>query len=140
MTRTGYHCDPDGRLMIGSLGFLSDGVRSVKAWGRRVLKRLWPDLAEPGWSHVWQGMVGLTSHHLPRLISPEEGLIGTIGCNGRGIAANSYFGLMLADIVMGRDRPRPLPVETSAPRAFRAVQRDGLDLAMRFYRNTLLLT
>lgn len=131
--------DPEGRLMIGSLGSVSDGARAVQGWGRRVLKRLWSELPEPGWSHVWQGTVGLTSHHLPRLISPEEGLIGTIGCNGRGIAANTYFGGMLADIVMERKGPRPLPIETSRPRRFRSLKRESLDLAMRLYRNTALL-
>lgn len=131
--------DPEGRLMIGSLGFLSDGVGGVEKWGRRVLKKIWGDLPDIGWSHAWQGTVGLTSHHLPHLLSPEDGLIGTIGCNGRGIATNTYFGRMLADITMGKDRSWPLPVEKSAPRRIRSLQRDGLDLAMRLYRNTVLL-
>ncbi|WP_273928981.1 NAD(P)/FAD-dependent oxidoreductase [Klebsiella variicola] len=132
--------DPEGRLMIGSLGNLSDDSRrSIEAWGKRVLKRLWPQLPAPQWSHVWQGTIGLTNHHLPRLLSPEDGLIGTIGCNGRGIAANSYFGRMVADITMGRKVARPLPIEKQAPRAFKGPQQDGLDLAMRLYRNTFLL-
>ena len=83
--------------------------------------------------------MGLTRHKLPHLISPAEGLIGTIGCNGRGIAPNSYFGRMLADITLGIPGPRPLPVETSAPRRLRAVQTSALDLGMRIYRNTTLL-
>lgn len=134
-----FRYDPAGRLMIGSLGFLPDSVRKPEAWARKALKRLWPDLPDPGWSHVWQGTLGLTSHHMPRLISPEDGLIGTIGCNGRGIAPNSYFGAMLADIVLKRPGPRPLPVEKSAPRSLRALRCNSLDLAMRLYRNTLLL-
>lgn len=134
-----FRYDPEGRLMIGSLGFLRDGTRGPEQWAKRVLRRLWPDLPDPGFSHVWQGTLGLTSHHMPRLICPEDGLIGTIGCNGRGIAPNSYFGAMLADIALDRAGPRPLPMETAAPRAARALQRDALDLAMRLYRNTLLL-
>lgn len=134
-----FRYDPARRLMVGSLGFLPDGARGPESWAWRALQRLWPELPDPGWSHVWQGTLGLTSHHMPRLISPEEGLIGTIGCNGRGIAPNSYFGSMLADIVLKKDGPRPLPVEKSAPQPLRTLRRDGLDLAMRLYRNTLLL-
>ncbi|MEI4472403.1 NAD(P)/FAD-dependent oxidoreductase [Frigidibacter sp. MR17.24] len=135
-----FRYDPEGRLMVGSLGFLGDGRRGPEAWAARALARLWPGLPDPGWSHVWQGTLGLTSHGMPRLISPEDGLIGTIGCNGRGIAPNSYFGAMLADIAMGRDGPRPLPLEPAAPRPARAMRRAALDLGMRIYRNTTLLT
>ena len=134
-----FRFDPDRRLMVGSLGFLSDGARAPQAWAQRVIDRLWPGLPPLDWSHVWQGTLGLTSHGMPRLISPEEGLIGTVGCNGRGIAPNCYFGRMLADIALGRDCPMPLPVETGAPYPARALRRDAMDAAMRLYRNTFLL-
>ncbi|MBT9385429.1 FAD-binding oxidoreductase [Pseudooceanicola sp. CBS1P-1] len=134
-----FRFDPGGRLMIGSLGFLPDGTRGPQAWAQRALNRLWPGLPKQDFSHVWQGTLGLTAHHMPRLMSPEEGLIGTVGCNGRGIAPNCYFGRMLADIVLGRAGPLPLPVETAAPQGRRALRRDAMDAAMRLYRNTLLL-
>lgn len=134
-----FRYDPAGRLMVGSLGFLPDGAQRPEAWAKRALRRLWPDLPDPGWSHVWQGTLGLTSHHMPRLISPEEGLVGTIGCNGRGIAPNSYFGAMLADLVLKKTVPLPLPIEAEAPQFMRTLRRDTLDLAMRLYRNTTLL-
>jgi len=133
-----FRYDPEGRLKIGSLGFLSDGAEGIQRWAARILARHWPDLPAQEWSHVWQGTLGLTAHRMPRLISPAEGLIGTIGCNGRGIAPNSYFGGMLADITLGRAGPRPLPVEQSSPRPLRALQCDALDLSMRIYRNTFL--
>lgn len=134
-----FRFDPAGRLMVGSLGFLSDGARGPQGWAQRAIDRLWPGLDALDWSHVWQGTLGLTSHGMPRLISPEEGLIGTVGCNGRGIAPNCYFGRMLADIALGRDCPMPLPLEESAPYTARALRRDAMDAAMRLYRNTLLL-
>lgn len=139
-----FRFDPAGRLKIGSLGFLSDGTRLQQAWAQRAVDRFWPGLPRFEFTHVWQGTLGLTSHHMPRLISPEEGLIGTIGCNGRGIAPNCHFGRVLAQIALeklgrGEAGDLPLPVEPAAPFPLRGLRRDAMDAAMRVYRNTLLL-
>jgi glycine/D-amino acid oxidase-like deaminating enzyme len=130
--------DPQGRLMVGCLGFLPREVGDASDWAARILKRLYPGLSPLRWQYRWSGTLGLTPDNLPHLVQPAPGLLATVGCNGRGIAPNTYFGHLLADLALDRPVESPLPLR--APRAYpyRELKLEGYDLGMRLYRNTLL--
>lgn len=131
--------DREGRLMVGCLGCLP--WRAGKAdtrWADRVIRRLFPEIGPLVWQYRWSGTLGLTPNRLPHLVQPAPGLLATVGCNGRGIAPNTFFGHMLADMALGKTDHLPLPLK--APRGYplRSVKMTAYDLAMRLYRNTFL--
>lgn len=134
-----FRFDPVGRLHVGSIGFLpiySQGDR----WVRRAMKFVYPFAPEFEWGYRWSGTLGQTVDRLPHLVEPRPGIFGTIGCNGRGIAPNAYFGRMLAKLALGEDVVTPLPLQKSVKYPHRELALEAYDAGIRFYRNTLLFT
>ncbi|QIB34596.1 NAD(P)/FAD-dependent oxidoreductase [Ancylobacter pratisalsi] len=134
-----FRYDPEGRLMVGCIGFLPKGLDST-GWADRALRFVFPQAPRFPWRFRWSGRLGQTPDRLPHFVEPRPGLLATLGCNGRGIAPNTYFGAMLARLALGETLQTPLP--RTAPHAYpnRALAREGYDAAIRLYRNTLLFT
>lgn len=130
--------DRDGRLMVGSLGFLPWGEQTK--WADRAIRKLFPDVPPLTWRYRWSGTLGLTPNRLPHLLQPAPGLLATVGCNGRGIAPNTFFGHMLADMAMGRNTDLPLPPRAPSSYPLRNINMHNYDMAMRVYRNSLLFS
>ena len=134
-----FRYDPEGRLMVGCIGFLPKALDST-GWADRAVRFLFPQAPRFPWRFRWSGRLGQTPDRLPHFVEPRPGVLATLGCNGRGIAPNTCFGAMLARRALGETSPTPLPC--AAPRAYphRALAREGYDAAIRLYRNTLLFT
>ncbi|MFO1327586.1 MAG: hypothetical protein U1F56_09545 [Rubrivivax sp.] len=70
----------------------------------------------PRFGHVWHGVFAATPDKLPRFWRFDDGVLGWIGCNGRGVAFGTAVGPLLADAALGDATAlRTLPFE--APRA-----------------------
>lgn len=132
-----FRYDPDNRLQVGSIGFLP-WLADRDGWVRRAMKFVFPASPDFIWGYRWSGIVGHTLDQLPHLIEPRPGILGTIGCNGRGIAPNAYFGRMLAQLALGEQVDTPLPLRRPGAYPFRRPAMEGHDLGTRLYRNTLL--
>ncbi|MFN0185763.1 MAG: NAD(P)/FAD-dependent oxidoreductase [Aquabacterium sp.] len=111
--------DASGRLVSGAalamhLGY--DG-RLRQRIAARLLK-LYPQLAALGGitlSHLWHGVFAATPDKLPRFHRYDDGMIGWVGCNGRGVAFGTALGAPLVDALLdGGAAARRLPFE--APR------------------------
>lgn len=134
-----FRYDPVGRLHVGSIGFLpihSEGDN----WVNRAMKFVYPFAPTFKWGYRWSGTLGQTVDRLPHLVEPRPGIFATIGCNGRGIAPNAYFGKMLASIALGDDVITPLPLRNSTKYPMREIALEAYDAGIRFYRNTLIFT
>ncbi|MBP2302708.1 NAD(P)/FAD-dependent oxidoreductase [Azospirillum picis] len=120
-----YRFDRQGRLVFGSVGALQGTGASVhRAWARRALARLFPQLGPIRFEQEWYGQIGMTSDNLPRFHQLGRNVIGFSGYNGRGIAPGTVLGRCLAEHIAGRlpDRDLPLPdslTETVRGRAAR---------------------
>lgn len=134
-----FRYDPEGRLMVGCVGFLPHETRRGR-WAERALRHLYPDLPRLEWEFRWSGTLSKTPNLMPHFLQPAPGLYATLGCNGRGIAPNTYFGTMLARMVLGEDLAAPLPALPAHPYPFRTLMREGYDAGMRIYRNTLIFS
>ena len=113
-----FRFDRDGRLVFGSVGALRGTGRAVhRDWGRRALKRLFPQLGDVAFAHEWYGQIGMTADSLPRFHRLARNTVGFSGYNGRGIAPGTVFGRCLADLVLGRldDDDLALPVTVPVP-------------------------
>lgn len=132
-----FRYDPENRLQVGSIGFLPWRA-DRDGWVRRALGFVFPDAPEFRWGYRWSGIVGHTKTQLPHLVEPRPGIYATVGCNGRGIAPNAYFGKLLARMALGEAVEAPLPMRTSTPHPRRRLSMEAHDAGTRIYRNTLL--
>jgi glycine/D-amino acid oxidase-like deaminating enzyme len=120
-----FRLDQQGRLIFGSVGALRGPGRSIHPnWGRRALKRIFPQLSDVEFEFEWYGSIGMTSNNLPKLHWLGRNVISFSGYNGRGIAPGTTFGRTLAQLILGEitEADLPLPVTNPAPIRYRAVQ------------------
>lgn len=120
-----FRLDRAGRLVFGSVGALRNSGTAVhKAWARRALSRLYPQLGKIAFEHEWYGQIGMTGDALPRLHTFGPNVVGFSGYNGRGIAPGTVFGRELALLVAGEKgyADLPLPVSEVSPAPFRRIR------------------
>ncbi|MBL8312330.1 MAG: FAD-binding oxidoreductase [Rubrivivax sp.] len=126
------HLDAQGRIVTGGALAFAPGyeARLRRRIGQRLLK-LYPQLQaldEVRFDHLWHGVFAATPDKLPRFWRLDDGVLGWVGCNGRGLALGTALGPVLADAALDGQRARvPLPFE--APRAIRGHAFAGLGVA-----------
>lgn len=97
-----FRLDRAGRLIFGSVGALRGAGTDIhRAWSRREITRLFPQLADITFEHEWFGMIGMTAEALPRLHVHDRGVFSISGYNGRGIAPGTVLGRDLARLAIG---------------------------------------
>jgi glycine/D-amino acid oxidase-like deaminating enzyme len=112
-----FRMDQAGRLVFGSVGALrGTGAPIHKAWARRSLKRLFPQLGQVSFDAEWFGMIGMTDNALPRLHKFAPNVVSFCGYNGRGISPGTTFGKVLADHILGRTGEDALPLPFTDPK------------------------
>lgn len=111
-----FRMDKAGRLVFGSVGALRNGGAAVhKAWARRSLARLFPELGKVDFECEWYGQIGMTTNALPRFHRFAPNVVGFSGYNGRGIAPGTVFGRVLARHILGEVGEAELPLPLSDP-------------------------
>ena len=112
-----YRLDRDDRLISGGMTIIPLGAHGRMASG--IVARLAAELrlrAVPDIAHIWRGTAAMTTDFLPHLLEFAPGMVGGIGCNGRGIAATAMLGEVLADAACGTKLAElPVPVVSSRP-------------------------
>lgn len=120
-----FRFDREGRLIFGSVGALRGTGSAVhRAWSKRALVRLFPQLGKVTFEHSWYGMIGMTDNAVPRLHLYDRNCISISGFNGRGIAPGTTFGRDLAEVVLGRRSVQSLslPLTKLARARFRSTR------------------
>ncbi len=94
--------DARNRLITGG-AVLGPGnkVERIKARVTERLQRLWPQIGDVKFDHVWNGYVGMTADFLPRIHRLGPNAYGWTGCNGRAVALTIPLGRELAKAVQG---------------------------------------
>ena len=94
--------DARNRLITGG-AVLGPGnkVERIKARVTERLQRLWPQIGDVTFDHVWNGYVGMTADFLPRVHKLGPNAYGWTGCNGRAVALTIPLGRELAKAVQG---------------------------------------
>ena len=111
-----FRKDRAGRLL------LVVGGSAAPATG--LLRRFFPQLGEIEFEYQWNGIVGISPTHLPRLHLPAKGLYAITGYSGRGLSTATMVGKVLATHLSGeleRDE-LPLPVQTLKRLPFRGLK------------------
>ena len=97
-----FRKSPDGRLIFGGgenyrPGFPTD----LKAFVRRHMLKIYPDLADVAVTHAWGGTLGITVHRAPFVRELAPGVRIAAGYSGQGVMLAPWFGKLLADAVLG---------------------------------------
>jgi glycine/D-amino acid oxidase-like deaminating enzyme len=115
---TYFRFDRDGRLLFGSVGALKGtGLAVHRAWAKRALKKIFPQVGEAEFETQWYGMIGMTGDALPRFHRLADNVVTFCGYNGRGIGTGTVFGRVLADHILGRVAEKDLPLPVTTPDA-----------------------
>lgn len=123
--------EPDGRMVLGSIGQGDAGAAPDFRRLRREAIRIFPQLARATWRFEWGGRVAITEDHLPHLHEPAPGLLVGLGYNGRGVAMATVMGRLLAERALGKDAADlPIPITPVRPYPFSGFTGIGLPLAI----------
>lgn len=111
-----YRFDAMNRLVFGSVGALrNSGLAVHRAWAKRALRKLYPQITELRFEQEWFGNIGMTSDNLPRFHQLDDGIYSFCGYNGRGIAPGTVFGRAMAGLLSGDIAAAALPLPLSQP-------------------------
>jgi len=117
--------DAQGRLVFGSVGALEgSALHAHRAWARRAISRIFPQLGDVDFESEWYGRIGMTDNSMPRFHKLASHVIAVSGYNGRGIAPGTVFGRLLAGYVEGAitDEDLPLPATDPVQPSFRRLR------------------
>jgi glycine/D-amino acid oxidase-like deaminating enzyme len=120
-----FRMDQAGRLVFGSVGALRNSGTAVhRAWARRSLARIYPQLGNVEFECEWYGQIGMTDNSVPRFHRFAENVVSFCGYNGRGIAPGTAFGKCIAAHVAGEivEADLPLPLTEAKPQAMRSLK------------------
>lgn len=130
---------PDGRIMLGGKGPLSDTPAAMEAHKRHLLKvvaRKFPFMRAPRADYFWGGWVALSPDSIPHVATAEDdpGVHYALGYMGSGVAFSIHAGKRLAERITGAGGTLPAPISAPLPRfPFAAFRRLGQAMAMRWY-------
>jgi glycine/D-amino acid oxidase-like deaminating enzyme len=109
-----WRLTPDGRVLFGGRRSLaSTTVREARDFLSAELLRVHPQLAGVDVEYAWGGNVAITVDRLPH-VGRSDGAWYATGCNGSGVATNTWLGARLAQALCG-DAPLPSFAELRHP-------------------------
>jgi glycine/D-amino acid oxidase-like deaminating enzyme len=128
--------DARHRLITGgALALPYDRAERLKPYIANRLQRLFPQIGEVTFDHVWNGYVGMTRDYTPRVHRLGPDAYGWAGCNGRGVALSIALGRELAAAARGvPDDVLALPFTDPAPLPLHGVVRRLAPLMLLEYR------
>ena len=107
----------------------------MKSMVAERLKRLWPQIGQVSFDHVWNGYVGMTTDFLPRIHRLGPDAYGWTGCNGRAVALSIALGDEFSKAVRGHpESDLALPFTDPAPIVAHGLLRRLAPLMLMVYR------
>ena len=131
-----FRLDHEGRLVMGGRSPVDDNPTLDDAAPlKAALARIFPQAAGAPVEFVWSGKVAITRDTMPHIHMLAPGLFTALGCNGRGVAACTTIGKLLADLALGT-APADLPFPVTAPDRFalHALRKVGVFALSQYYR------
>jgi len=105
-----WRLSPDGRVLFGGRRSLApSSIAEARDFLYGSMVGIHPQLAGTRISHAWGGHVAMTLDRMPHFgrvpSGPGLGALFATGCNGSGVALNSWMGTRAADVVLGGPPP-----------------------------------
>ena len=97
-----YRCTSDHRLLFGGGESYSDRpLDDPKAFVRRYMLRVFPQLADVRIDHAWSGRLAITMNRLPHVGRLAPNGFFAHGFSGHGVALSQIAGKLIAEAVAG---------------------------------------
>lgn len=127
-----YRLDAQNRMLMGGRSQQRDVNGFEDARGLMdYTVRLFPQLSDVQWTHVWNGQVAVTTDHHIHMHEPAENVHVCLGYNGRGIAMATAMGGVLASRIAGaRREDLPMPVTDLMPISFHRFHKLGVRMRL----------
>ncbi|HSL56523.1 MAG TPA: FAD-binding oxidoreductase [Acidimicrobiales bacterium] len=123
-----WRLTPDGRMAFGGRrGLGATTLADAADFLADCMVRVHPQLAGVAIDRVWGGQVAVTLDRLPH-VGRLDGVWYATGCNGSGVALNSWLGVRMAATVLG-EAPPPFAELRHRPLPPRPTHRVGMPLA-----------
>lgn len=128
--------DARGRLITGgAVAIPVDQARRLRPYVAARLQRLWPQLGEVRFDHVWSGYIAMTPDYFPRLHRLGPDGYAWAGCNGRAVALSVALGREFARAIKGvPEAELGLPFTEPTPIPLQGVARRVAPLMLMLYR------
>ena len=122
----------NNRMLMGGRSLQRDVTRFEDAANLiAYTKRLFPQLSDVDWTHVWNGQVAITTDYQIHMHEPAENVHVALGYNGRGVAMATAMGSVLADRIAGaRREDLPMPVTDMSPISFHRFHKLGVNIRL----------
>lgn len=129
-----WRLTPDGRLLFGGRrSFASTTVADARTFLTEQMVRVHPQLADTAVEYAWGGNVAITVDRMPH-VGSFDGVWFATGCNGSGVATNTWMGARLAQALCG-DAPLPAFADIPFPKVpLSRLQRWYLPFVGRWYQ------
>jgi len=96
---------PDNRLLFGGgENYVPWFPKDIKAFVRRNMLKVYPQLADVKISHSWGGTLAITMSRAPFVRALAPNVWTSAGYSGQGVVLAPYFGKLLARAVTGDTR------------------------------------
>ncbi|CAN5466147.1 FAD-dependent oxidoreductase [soil metagenome] len=129
-----WRLSPDGRLLFGGRQSLSSAsVADAADYLTRAMRQIHPQLADVAVTHRWGGNVAVTLDRLPH-VGRIRGAWYATGCNGSGVALNTWLGHRLAQTVLGVTPPPAFAELRHRPIPLHRLRRAYLPLVGQWFR------
>ncbi|MCC7077374.1 MAG: FAD-binding oxidoreductase [Acidimicrobiia bacterium] len=100
-----WRLTPDGRVAFGGRRSLRKGaVEDARDYLYRSMLRIHPQLQGVRIDHAWGGDVAMTLDRMPHF-GRVDGILYATGCNGSGVALNTWMGTKAAEVILGGSPP-----------------------------------
>ncbi len=94
-----FRLDHEGRLVMGGRSPVDEAPNFGDAHTlQAAMTRIFPQAGTPPLEFVWSGKVAITKDTMPHLHILAPNLYTALGCNGRGVAACTVMGRLLAQL------------------------------------------
>lgn len=129
-----WRLTPDGRMAFGGRRSLQHTtVAEAAEYLATSMVEVHPQLAGVGVTHRWGGQVAITLDRLPH-VGRLRGAWYATGCNGSGVALNTWLGHRLGLVVLGRAAPPAFAELRHRPIPARALRRWYLPAVGQWFR------
>lgn len=129
-----WRTSPDGRVLFGGRRSLSHAtVAEAAEYLATSMRRIHPQLADVAVTHRWGGRVAITLDRLPH-VGRLRGAWYATGCNGSGVALNTWLGHRLGQVVLCAAEPPSFAELRHRPIPAHALRRAYLPLVGEWFR------
>lgn len=97
-----YRLSADGRLLYGgACNYSGRDPRSIEAYIRPRMEKVYPDLASARIEYEWGGKIGIVLNRIPAVGRINDNVYYCHGYSGHGVTATHLMGEILADAIGG---------------------------------------